>query len=100
MSESGPKVPVGGIAIHLAIRKVNSEHLELFRDWMAQLDGPRREEALATLDDEGCSHELAVLIDGPDGPLWSSMRWKWTASRNHAKRQTTPLTQSTRYIDL
>ena len=36
---------------------------------MAQLNGPRREEALATLDDEGCSHELAVLVEGPDGPL-------------------------------
>lgn len=55
--------------IHLTIRKVNPEHVELFRDWMAQLNGPRREEALATLDNEGCSHELAVLVEGPDGPL-------------------------------
>ena len=55
--------------IHLAVRRVNPEHLELFREWMAQLNGPRREEALATLDDEGCSHELAVLVEGPDGPL-------------------------------
>ncbi len=36
---------------------------------MGQLNGPRREEALATLDDEGCSHELAVLVEGPDGPM-------------------------------
>ena len=55
--------------IHLAVRRVNPEHLELFREWMAQLNGPRREEVLATLDDEGCSHELAVLVKGPDGPL-------------------------------
>lgn len=55
--------------IHLTIKKVNSEHIELFREWMTQLNGPRREEALATLDDEGCSHELAVLVEGPDGPL-------------------------------
>lgn len=36
---------------------------------MGQLNGPRREEALATLDDEGCSHELAVLVEGLDGPM-------------------------------
>lgn len=34
-----------------------------------QLHGVRREEALATPDDEGCSHELALHIHGPDGPL-------------------------------
>jgi hypothetical protein len=55
--------------IHLAVRRVNPEHLELFRQWMAQLNGPRREEALATLVDEGCSHELVTLVEGPDGPL-------------------------------
>lgn len=55
--------------IHLAIRKVRPEHLNDLRAWMEQLNGPRREEALATLDAEGCSHELAVLVDGADGPL-------------------------------
>jgi len=55
--------------IHLAVRNVNSEHLDLFRDWMAQLNGPRRAEALATLEDEGCSHEIAVLLEGPEGPI-------------------------------
>ncbi len=55
--------------IHLAVREVKPEHLDLFRDWMKQLDGPRRAEALATLDDEGCAHEVAVLIEGPAGPL-------------------------------
>lgn len=36
---------------------------------MAEVNGPRRQEALATLVDEGCSHELAALIEGPDGPV-------------------------------
>ena len=55
--------------IHLVVRRVNPEHLELFREWMAELNGPRREEALATLGDEGCSHEVAVLVEVPDGHL-------------------------------
>ena len=55
--------------IHLAVRRVDPEHLELFRKWMTQLNGPRRAEALATLDDEGCSHEIVVLIEGLEGPL-------------------------------
>ena len=63
------RVLLGGIVIRLTIRKVNPEHIELFREWMTQLNGPRREEALATLEDEGCSHELAVLVEGPEGHL-------------------------------
>lgn len=55
--------------IQLVVRNVKIEHLELFRAWMAQVNGPRRQEALATLADEGCSHELAVLIEGPEGPV-------------------------------
>lgn len=55
--------------INLVVRKVKSEELELFREWMGQLNGARRDEALATLADEGCSHEMAVLIEGPEGPL-------------------------------
>jgi hypothetical protein len=55
--------------IQLSVRKVNPEHLELFRHWMAQIDGPRRAEALATLMNEGCTHEIAALIEGPDGPI-------------------------------
>jgi hypothetical protein len=39
------------------------------RDWLAQLDGPRRVEALATLAAEGVSHEAAWLIDTKDGPV-------------------------------
>ena len=32
---------------------------------------PRREEALATLVDEGCTHEQAYLIEGVGGPVVS-----------------------------
>jgi hypothetical protein len=36
---------------------------------MQQANGPRREEALATMMDEGCRHEQAYLIDGAEGPV-------------------------------
>jgi len=36
---------------------------------MQQANGPRREEALATLVDEGCRHERAYLMDGANGPV-------------------------------
>jgi hypothetical protein len=55
--------------IKLVVRKVKPGHVDLLRDWMEQLNGPRREEALATLADEGCTHERAVLIEGADGPV-------------------------------
>jgi hypothetical protein len=55
--------------IRLAVREVRPEHLDLLRRWMAEIDGPRRREALATLVDEGCHHETALLIEGRDGPL-------------------------------
>jgi pyridoxine/pyridoxamine 5'-phosphate oxidase len=55
--------------IQLVVRKVKPEHVDLLREWMKQLDGPRRGEALATLSDEGCSHERVLLIQGADGPV-------------------------------
>ena len=55
--------------IHLSFRKVEPEHLHELREWMEQLNGPRREEALATLDAEECSHELAAHVVDVDGPL-------------------------------
>ena len=30
---------------------------------------PRRQEALATLVDEGCTHEQTLLIEGSEGPV-------------------------------
>ena len=55
--------------IQLVVRKVKPECVDLFRDWMRQLNGPRRDEALATLVDEGCTHERVLLIEGADGPV-------------------------------
>jgi hypothetical protein len=55
--------------LRVAVRHVNPEHVDLLRNWLSEVDGPRRAEALATLAQEGCSHEQALLVDGPDGPF-------------------------------
>jgi hypothetical protein len=55
--------------LQLTVRSVHAEHVELLRDWLAQVDGPRRAEALQTLVDETIRHEMALLVDAPDGPL-------------------------------
>jgi hypothetical protein len=51
------------------IRQVNPGHSEQLRQWFKNAGGARRDEALATLKDEGCTHEQAILIEGKDGPL-------------------------------
>jgi hypothetical protein len=55
--------------LRVAIRRVNPGRADQLREWLAEVNGPRREEALATLVDEGCSHEQVFLIEGPEGPL-------------------------------
>jgi hypothetical protein len=55
--------------LRVAIRQVNPGHVEELRRWLAETNGPRRIEALATLAEEGCSHEQAFLIEGKDGPV-------------------------------
>lgn len=55
--------------IELVVRRVRPEEEEALREWFLQLRGPRRDEALGTLREEGIRHETAVLLAGPDGPL-------------------------------
>ena len=55
--------------LRVVIRQVHPEHVGLLRAWLREVDGPRRTEALATLAEEGCTHEQAVLIEGADGPI-------------------------------
>lgn len=38
-------------------------------DWLRQIDGPRRAEALESLAAEGVDHETAMIIDTSDGPI-------------------------------
>jgi hypothetical protein len=55
--------------LRVAIRDVNPGRSDELREWFAEVNGPRREEALATLVDEGCTHEQVFLIEGTHGPV-------------------------------
>jgi Family of unknown function (DUF6176) len=55
--------------LRVAIRRVNPGRANELREWLAQVNGPRRVEALATLVDEGITHEQAYLIEGAEGPV-------------------------------
>ena len=86
--------------IQLVVRKVKPEHEDLLREWMKQLDGPRREEALATLSDEGCSHERVVLIQGAEGPVIIHVMQVESEerSRNAAENSTHPIDEEHRVV--
>jgi hypothetical protein len=55
--------------LRIALRRVNPDHALDLRRWFREVGGPRRQEALATLVDEGCTHEQVLLIEGKDGPV-------------------------------
>jgi Family of unknown function (DUF6176) len=59
----------GAAVLRVAIRNVLPDKVDRLRDWMLEVDGPRRREAIATLVDEGCRSERAYLIDGARGPV-------------------------------
>ena len=52
--------------IKLTVRRVRPGFEGPLQDWFAALQGPRREEAVATLRAEGIHHELALLLPGRD----------------------------------
>src|SRR5665811_953996 len=55
--------------IRLAVRRVRPAEEQKLRDWLGVVGGSRSAEAVATLADEGCTHEISVLIQTSDGPL-------------------------------
>ena len=55
--------------IDVTFRKVKPENREAVEQWLSELNGPRRDEALETLRDEGVRHEMAAIIDTSDGPI-------------------------------
>ena len=57
------------LMLRVSIRRVNPGRANELREWLAEVNGPRRVEALATLVDEGCTHEQAYLIEGTEGPV-------------------------------
>lgn len=55
--------------IRVSVSKVVPERLDELRHWFCELSGPRREELLRTLVDEGVRHEQVLLVHTSDGPL-------------------------------
>jgi hypothetical protein len=55
--------------LRVSIRRVRPESADQLREWLAEVNGPRREEGLASLVDEGCTHEQTFLIEGAEGPV-------------------------------
>jgi len=55
--------------LRVSIRNVHPEHVNMLRDWLRTVGGPRRDEALATLNEESCAHEQAFQIEGSNGPV-------------------------------
>jgi hypothetical protein len=55
--------------LRVVVREVNPGHLEELRQWLGEVGGARRVEALATLADEDCSHEIALLLQGQTGAM-------------------------------
>jgi hypothetical protein len=55
--------------IHLVARRLRPEHRDRVTEWLREVDGPRRAEALESLAAEGVEHETAMIIDTTDGPI-------------------------------
>lgn len=55
--------------IHLVARRIRPDQRDRVVDWLRQIDGPRRAEALESLAAEGVDHETAMIIDTSDGPI-------------------------------
>ncbi|MFV4912728.1 DUF6176 family protein [Microbacterium lacticum] len=55
--------------IHLVARRIRPDQRDRVAAWLREVDGPRRAEALESLEAEGVTHEKAMLIDTGDGPV-------------------------------
>ena len=51
------------------MRRLKPEKQEEVEQWLAEVNGVRRDEARETLRAEGVSHEAALIIDTSDGPV-------------------------------
>lgn len=55
--------------IHLVARRLRADHRDRVVDWLQEIGGPRRAEALESLAAEDVVHETAMIIDTSDGPI-------------------------------
>lgn len=55
--------------IHLVARRIRPDQRDRVLDWLREIDGPRRAEAMESLAAEGVEHETAMIIDTIGGPI-------------------------------
>lgn len=55
--------------INLVARRIRPDQRDRVAAWLREVDGPRRAEALESLEAEGVTHETAMLIDTAGGPI-------------------------------
>ncbi len=55
--------------IHLVARRIRPDQRDRVAAWLREVDGPRRAEALESLEADGVTHETAMLIDTAGGPI-------------------------------
>lgn len=63
-----PRGSVTALMVRVRFFKVRPEKLDRLRAWMAEL-AQRDEEVRETFRQETVRHELAYLIEGPEGPI-------------------------------
>lgn len=86
--------------LRVALKHVHPDKVDALRSWLDSVGGQRRAEALATLVDEGCRHEMAMLIEGRDGPVVVYVMEvdDVDASRRAAERSTHPIDAEHRQV--
>ena len=53
--------------INLTIRRLKDDQVENVVEWLAEVNGPRRSEAIRTLVADGVDHETAAILRTGDG---------------------------------
>ena len=53
--------------INLTVRRLHDDQVQTVIDWLAEVNGPRRGEAVETLVAEGVRHETAAILRTDDG---------------------------------
>lgn len=53
--------------INLTVRRLHDDQVENVAEWLTEVNGPRRDEAIRTLIAEGVDHEVAAILRTGDG---------------------------------
>ncbi|MEV6983725.1 DUF6176 family protein [Sphaerisporangium sp. NPDC051017] len=81
--------------LRVSVSRVEPDQVDRLREWFATLSGPRRDEILATFEEEGVRHETVLLVNTPAGPLMVYALEEEDSARSQAVFQ-----QSTHPVDI